>query len=190
MGEAQWRRYAPWTTVGDMALAVPTLAFFAYLLVSRPLAWWGYSLVAVIMVASVWFFGQALIKALSRYSWNDQGLSHQLAGGPIKQVAWDQLCDLQLRHFGTRRNRGSGGGRAELRLGFAGERPARLCLDSFLDDFSVLVAFVEHAAKKNRLDLDEAVWEGLAVLAGEADLPGEETSGEEKREGETNEKGD
>ncbi len=180
MARPQWRRYAPWTTLGDMALAVPTLAFFAYLLATRTLAWWGYVLVIVIVVASLWFFFQATVKALSRFAWDSDGLSRQLAGGGVTRLTWDQLSALRLRHFGTRRNRGSRGGRAELRLCFEAPGARWLTLDSFLDDFSELAALAECAAKKNRLELDEAVWEGLAVIAGEAGLPGEETSGETK----------
>jgi hypothetical protein len=181
----RWQRYAAWSTLGDMALALPTLIFFAFILMVRPLAWWGYGLVVAIMLASAWFFGLALVRALTRVAWNQQALVVVQPGQAVRSFDWSALTAVRLRHFGSRRKHEAGRGRFELRLSFAasGQRLEVRTFDSYLGDFPQLAALVEAQAKKNRLTLDEAVWEGLAVMAsGEEIEPsslGEET-GEEK----------
>ncbi len=168
-----------------MALALPTLIFFAFILMVRPLAWWGYGLVVAIMLASAWFFGLALVRALTRVAWNQQALVVVQPGQAVRSFDWSALTAVRLRHFGSRRKHEAGRGRFELRLSFAasGQRLEVRTFDSYLGDFPQLAALVEAQAKKNRLTLDEAVWEGLAVMAsGEEIEPsslGEET-GEEK----------
>ncbi len=185
----RWQRYAAWSTLGDMALALPTLGFFAFILMVRPLAWWGYGLVVVIMLASAWFFALALVRALTRVAWNQQALAVALPGRAVLNLDWSALTAVRLRHFGSRRKHEAGRGRFELRLSFiaSGERPVVLTFDSFVSDFPKLAALVEAQAKKNRLTLDEAVWEGLAVVASlgeeEPSSLGEETEEEKGVEG-------
>ncbi len=160
-----WHRYSRWSTFGDMALALPTLGFFGYVLAARTLAWWGYGLVAAIMVATAWFFGLALLRSLSRFAWSGEAVMIQRPGQAVRCYDWSALSGLRLRHYGSRRKQEEGRGRVELRLDFADK--GTLTLDSSLEGFAQLAALAEAGAKKNRLDLDEAVWEGLAVVASE-----------------------
>ena len=167
-----WQRYALWSTLGDMALALPTLVFFTFVPLVRPLAWWGYGLVGLIVLASAWFFGLALLKALTRVAWSDEALAVAQPGRAIRTFDWSALSAVGLRHYGSRRKHEAGRGRFELRLTFASAAFANpaggstaLTFDSYLNDFAHLAALVAAQAKKNRLTLNAAVLEGLAVVA-------------------------
>jgi hypothetical protein len=83
--------------------------------------------------------------------------------GPLgRAIPWEELGDIRLRYYATRRDRV--GGWMQLKVRGAG---GRISLDSTLDGFDEVLARVAEAAHGRGLELNETTRENLQQVANE-----------------------
>lgn len=90
--------------------------------------------------------------------------------GPLgAAIAWQDLADLDLRYFATRRDKEAGWMQMKLRGG-----GASMSLESSLQDFAIVAERVAEAAVRNRLALSDVTRENLRALGlySGAEVPG------------------
>ena len=81
--------------------------------------------------------------------------------GPLaREIPWEELRDIQLRYYATRRDRV--GGWMQLKVRGAG---GSISLDSTLDGFDDVLAWVAEAAHGRGIELNEATRENLQQVA-------------------------
>jgi len=80
--------------------------------------------------------------------------------GPLGHaIPWEELREVQLRYYSTRRDRKSGW----MQLKVAG-RGRKIGIDSSLEGFDTVVRHVAEAAGRQRLELNEATRENLVGM--------------------------
>ena len=130
-------------TAGPLALADPAPVFF-----------WCLAGLAAIFAA---FAGRTALRQLTRYELAPDALA---AVGPLpRRIAWDQLQDLRLRYFSTKRDRKEGWLQLDLKAA-----NGRIRLDSTLDDFHLVVRRAAEAAASRGLSLGETTRGNLVGL--------------------------
>ncbi len=103
------------------------------------------------------FTGRTALRQLTRFETGDQGIA---ARGPASTaIAWDELSDLRLRYYSTRRDREKGW----MQLSLRGRR-RRLRLESSLTGFEDVVERAARAAEANGLSLSDTTVSNLEAL--------------------------
>lgn len=146
---------------GGLLVAVLLIAFVP----GSPVA---YGLAAISAGAGAWLGREALRRRYVLMRVDEKGVHAVMRAPGIVMalfrretfIAWDDLKQLKLRWYATRRDRSQGF--FELTLRSEGPRPARLVVDDRLNDFLRLLREAEKAARRNLLMLDEATAHNLA----------------------------
>jgi len=112
---------------------------------------------SIVLALFLLFLGYGLRTGLRQLSVVDVSEIGIRTLGPLgRQIPWEELVDMQLRFYSTRRN--SPGGWMHLKV--AG-RAGTVGMDSTLEGFDTVVAEVANAARRRRVELNETTRENL-----------------------------
>jgi hypothetical protein len=112
---------------------------------------------SIVLTLFLLFLGYGLRTGLRHISIVDVSEIGIRTLGPLRrQIPWEELADMQLRFYSTRRN--SPGGWMHLKV--AG-RGGSMGMDSTIEGFDAVVAEVAAAAQRRRLELNETTRQNL-----------------------------
>jgi hypothetical protein len=115
---------------------------------------------AIVGGLALLFLGYGLRTAVRQFSAVDVSEIGIRTLGPLgSQIPWDELADIQLRFYSTRRSSPAGW----MHLKVAG-RSGKVAMDSSIEGFEAVVAEVAAAAQRQRLELSETTRENLDNL--------------------------
>jgi hypothetical protein len=121
---------------------------------AHPIVFWALAIAAILFAI---FLVRTLLRQNSTLHLDEIGMR---VDGPLGQaIRWDELQQLKLRYFSTRRDRQHGW--LQLSLKGSGQR---LTIESTLNRFDDVVEQATEAAIANRLTLDNTTLENLAAM--------------------------
>jgi len=161
-------RYPPGTLVGDYLRAGAGIGVGLCVLAINPVSW----PLGLIFGGLTGMFGAFGLRTAQRHltkvGVDRSGLARAAFG--TREIPWDELHQVKLRYFGTKRQQRSEGGFYQLKLAGAG---TRMTFESNLDGFDYLVWRAAKAARENRRSVDPTTAGNLLDLGIDAD--GEQT---------------
>ena len=113
--------------------------------------------IAGLAVLFLIWLGYAALRHLSRVRFDEDGL--RIEPWPKRFIAWNELEDMVLRYYSTRRKRKDGWMTLTLK-----SKGNRIELESTLPHFAAIVARAAHAAKEAHLGLDNATQENMNAI--------------------------
>lgn len=112
---------------------------------------WALVVFGPLAVLFVWFLYRTVERQLSEIELAEPGVIRRGLGE--RRIAWNDLSELRLRFYGTRREvRNRSGGVLQMRL--ADEGGTRISVDSGLHDFDKLVSVSARKALERGLQMD------------------------------------
>ena len=133
-----------------LALTVPVVAFVD----PAPIVFWLFALCAAI---SALFVARTALRQVTALTYDDTGVWQ--SGPWRRRIAWDELTDLRLKFFSTRRDRSVGWMQLTLKGG-----GRTIGVESTLEDFEALTARAFDAARARDLALGDATLANLLAL--------------------------
>ena len=177
-------RYPVKSVIGDYLRAAAGLTLTLGVLLSGPLPWF----VALIFAALALLFLVFGLRTLQRQFlevWLDErGIATQVRppkgeskdGYFPRQLDWQDLTEVKLRYFGTRRKLqkgdGSGGGFMQLTLSGSSNPKTSMSFESSLEGFSAITERAAEAARSINLGIDPATAGNLLTLGIDIDAEG------------------
>lgn len=160
----------PWPALrGDYLRAGAGLALTGLPLATRPDSDIAITILAVLVALFAAFALRTVLKHASRYEGDGEALRRTIllpAGAPLailglgpRRVAWDELAELRLRFFSTRRDRTEGW--MQLTLKSPG---GRLSIESSIEGFDGIARRAAQAAARNGIALSDASAGNFAAL--------------------------
>lgn len=174
-------RYPLKSVIGDYARATAGLIIALGLLLTGALPWF----VAVLFGALAVLFGLFALRTLKRQylevSLDDQGVATLIRPGSRddsrgrfpRYLAWQELTEMKLRYFGSRRSHSKEGGSGFMQLTLSGrsappsggkEQKTTLSFESSLEGFSDIVRRAVEAARSKQLPIDATTAGNLLPL--------------------------
>lgn len=154
---AEVLRYPPNVLLGDYARAAAGLALTALPLALVRVTPWIAGPLALCALLFAVFAARTAQRQLTRVTMDDDGLR---AEGPLGAVVrWDELSDLRLRYYATKRGRDDGWMQATLT-----GRGRRIRIDSTLDGFDAVIERAVAAVRANGLRLNRVTVDNLLAL--------------------------
>jgi hypothetical protein len=138
-----WHRYETASLVADYFRAAIGVAVCGGLLfVSNLLPAIGYILVVLTFLFGIYGM-RTILRQLTRLRVDANGLELCLGSWPWRRMSWQEIQDLKLRYFSTRRDRGDGW--LQMLVSGGGKR---ISFDSNLSDFNVVATQAFRAAQE------------------------------------------
>jgi hypothetical protein len=106
--------------------------------------------------------GNTALRHIGRIRFDEEGLRSE--PWPRKIIAWNQLEDMALRYYSTRRKRKDGWMTLTLKAG-----KDRIDIESSLPHFAAIVARAAHAAKEANVPLDVVTVENMSAIGVKVD---------------------
>ncbi|WP_448205174.1 hypothetical protein [Azospirillum sp. sgz302134] len=154
---AEVLRYPSAVLLGDYARAAAGLALTALPLALIPVTPWVGGPLAACALLFAAFAVRTVQRQITRVTMDEDALR---ADGPLgAMVRWDELSDLRLRYYTTRRGRDDGWMQATLR-----GRGGRIRIDSTLDGFDAVIERAVEAVKRRGLRLSPVTIDNLLAL--------------------------
>jgi hypothetical protein len=113
-------------------------------------------IVGLAVLFLVWL-ANTFLRHMSRIRFDQEGLTSE--PWPRKSIAWQNLEEMALRYYSTRRKRKDGWMTLTLRSG-----KQRIDIESTLPHFADIVARAAHAAKEAHVTLDRITLENLSAI--------------------------
>jgi hypothetical protein len=157
-------RYPPGTLIGDYLRTAFGVGVGASVLAVNPVGWALGVSVGGLTLLFVGFGARTAARQITRVRVHASGLSaHALR---TRRLTWDEVTQVRLRYYGSKRERKAEGGFYQLKLRAPG---TRIAFESGLTGFDYLVWRAGAAARANGLALDPATVENMQAFGIDAD---------------------
>lgn len=154
---AETLRYPPNVLLGDYARAVAGLALTALPLALLQVTPWIAGPLALCALLFAVFALRTAQRQMTRVRMDEEALR---AEGPLgATIRWDELSDLRLRYYATKRGRDDGWMQATLT-----GRSGKIRIDSNLDGFDAVIERAVAAVRANGLRLSQVTIDNLLAL--------------------------
>ena len=169
-------RYPVKSVIGDYLRAAAGLILSLGVLLSGPLPWFVTAIFAGLTILFL-VFGLRTVQRQYLEVWLDErGIATQVRparnsgsdGYFPRRLSWQELSEVKLRYFGTRRSRqkddNSGSGFMQLTLSGSSNPKTSMSFESSLEGFSAITAKAAEAARTINLGVDPATAGNLLTL--------------------------